>query len=248
MVNFLDRYYSLILALALPAPLWAGAALGSGTLSDSVIWSALLLAIWILVKRIRRYQIRGSWSDPATAVANLYFRMLLAVLIVDFGSKALFFRWDRPEQVEWFKNFGLHSVFHPTEFETFHIYLLGYFSYLFVLGPLYFRFANRTLDRLWIGSSAIGMGGTLALVSERLLFDGVHNSFYFAGPLMWLCPICASPSFISYAWTPADFFWHAVIAPMFLFIASYFAPVPVPLREASRTAQGRASLLQGDAP
>jgi hypothetical protein len=248
MVSFLDRYYSLILALALPAPLWAGATLGSGALTDGIIWSALLLAIWILVNRIPRYQIRGSWIDPARLRTYLYSRILLAVLIIDFGSKALFFRWDRPEPVEWFKNFGLHSVFHPTEFETFHIYLLGYFSYLFVLGPLYFRFDNRTLDRLWIATSAVGLGGTVALVTERLFFDGVHNSFYFAGPLMWLCPVCASPIAISYAWTPADFFWHAIIAPIFLVVVSYFAPASHSVSDSSKAAPARAALLQDGAP
>ena len=149
-------------------------------------------------------------------------RLLLAVLLVDFGSKALFFRWDRPEQVEIFPNFGLHSVFHVTAFETFHIILLVYFLYWFLVGPLYFRFTNAALDRLWLGSAPFALGGALALSFERLTFGGVHDSFYFAGPLMWVCPPCASPAFSSYAWTPADFFVHAAIFPVIILLLSYF--------------------------
>ena len=233
MAVFLDRYYSLILVLALPAPLWFGAVgnlrqLGLTALHDGIIWSGLLFAGWLLVRATPRYHIRGVWRSPRTRESNLYFRLLLAVLIIDFGSKALFFRWDRPQQVEVFKNFGLHSVFHATLFESFHFFLMLYFFYMFMIGPLFFRFSNRTLDRIWVISCASALGGTAALVTEKFLFDGVHNSFYFAGPLMWLCPPCASPRAISYAWTPADFFWHAAMVPIFLPIASYFAPAPRP--------------------
>ena len=153
--------------------------------------------------------------------SSYYVRLLLAVLLFDFASKALFFHWDRPGQVEIFPNFGFHSVFHATEFETFHVYLLLYFVYWFLLGPLFFRFTNRALDRLWLGSAPFALGGALALTVERLIFGGVHNSFYFAGPLMWLCPPCASPAFSSYAWTPADFFVHAAIVPIIILMLSY---------------------------
>jgi lipoprotein signal peptidase len=229
MVAFLDRYYGFILALALPAPLWLGAlwrpqTVGLSALHDGLVWTAMLLCGWLVVRKIPRYQIRGVWRRPTREESNRYLRLLLAVLIIDFGSKALFFRWDRPQQVEIFKNFGLHSVFHATEFENFHVYLLLYFGYLFVLAPWYFRFANPAHDRVWTFSCASAMGGALALVGERLFFGGVHNSFYFAGSLMWICPPCASPRFISYAWTPADFFVHAAFLPFIILIASYFNP------------------------
>jgi hypothetical protein len=38
---------------------------------------------------------------------------------------------------------------------------------------------------------------------------------------------------VSYAWTPADFFWHAAIVPIFLPIAAYFAPAPKPGSQSS---------------
>lgn len=253
MAKFLDRYYSLILVLALPAPLWFGAVvnlptLGLAALHDGIIWSGLLLAGWLLVKRFPRYHIRGDWCSPTKRESSFYFRLLFAVLIVDFGSKALFFSWDRPQKVEVFKNFGLHSVFHATPFDSFHVLLMLYFFYLFMIGPLFFRFSNRTLDRIWVISCASALGGTAALVTEKFLFDGVHNSFYFAGPLMWICPPCASPRFISYAWTPADFFWHAAVVPIFLLIASYFVPAPRPSSGSSRGAPPSATLLQDGAP
>lgn len=229
MAAFLDRYYALILVLALPAPLWLGSVLhpqgaGLAKLQDGFIWTAILVAGWIVVRKIPRYRIRGVWRNPTRAESTLYIRLLLTVLIIDFASKALFFRWHRPEKIEIFHNFGLHSVFHAAEFESFHIYLLIYFGFLFLLAPWYFRFTNKAHDRVWLVSSSTALGGALALVSERLIFGGVHNSFYFAGPLMWLCPPCASPRFISYAWTPADFFVHAAIIPILVLLASYFDP------------------------
>jgi len=226
MTAFLKRYFSLLLVLSLLAPLWlsvleTAAPQRSEALFTAWIWTGLLLGGWSVLRFIRRYQVRGIWRNPTKQESSLYIRLLLLVLLVDFGSKALFFRWDRPEQVEVFPNFGLHSVFHVTEFETFHIFLLLYFIYWFLLGPLFFRFANTALDRLWLASAPFALGGALALSVERLLFGGVHNSFYFAGPLMWLCPPCASPSFRSYAWTPADFFVHAAIFPFFVLLLSY---------------------------
>jgi hypothetical protein len=243
MASFLDRYYALILALVLPAPLWFGS-----MLRDGIIWSSVLLALWLLWRNFPRYRLRGQWRRPTEGEFTRYFRLMLAVLIIDFGSKALFFRWDRPDKVELFKNFGLHSVFHPTEFDSFHVYLLLYLFYLFMIAPLYFRLANRTLDRLWITFCAVGVGGTLALVTERLLFDGVHNSFYFAGPLMWLCPPCASPRFISYAWTPADFFCHAIVLAISFPIAAYFAPSSSSQRGTPEPGAARSTLLRDNTP
>jgi len=227
MAAFLHKYFSLLLVLSLLAPLWLGvvsapAAELPGALHTATVWSGILLGGWTVLRFIRRYHVRGIWRSPTRQESSLYMRLLLAVLLVDFGSKALFFRWDRPEQVEIFPNFGLHSVFHVTQFETFHIYLILYFAYGFLLGPLFFRFANPALDRLWLGSAPFALGGALALSFERYLFGGVHNSFYVAGPLMWICPPCASPAFSSYAWTPADFFVHAAILPFFILLLSYF--------------------------
>jgi len=228
-IAFLRRYFSLVLVLALLAPLWLiGASNDAASLQDkfrdALIWSGVLLPLWLLIRLRHGYQVKGVWRKPAASEVSFYTRLVLGVLLIDFGSKALFFRWDRPEKIEVFKNFGLHSVFHPTQFESFHVYLVLYLFYLFLIGPLYFRLHNRRLDRLWIAFCAVGFGGTLALVTERLLFDGVHNSFYLAGPLMWLCPPCASPRFISYAWTPADFFCHATLIAMLFPFGAYFAP------------------------
>ncbi|HYJ14093.1 MAG TPA: hypothetical protein VE170_01295 [Candidatus Limnocylindria bacterium] len=227
MAAYLNRYFSFLLILTLLAPLWLSVFNTSepqpaGALHTALIWSGLLMGGWSVLRFVRRYHVRGIWRSPTRQESSIYVRLLLAVLLIDFGSKALFFRWDRPEQVEILPNFGLHSVFHATEFETFHIYLLLYFSYWFLLGPWYFRFSNPTLDRLWLGSTPFALAGALALSFERLLFGGVHNSFYFAGPLMWLCPPCASPAFKSYAWTPADFFVHAAILPIIILLLSYY--------------------------
>jgi hypothetical protein len=101
---------------------------------------------------------------------------------------------------------------------------LIYFLYVFFLGGLFFRFTNVVVDRIWLVSSTFALGGAIALFGERALFGGVHNSFYFAGPLMWICPPCASPSFSSYAWTPADLFVHAAFMPIFILLMSYLAP------------------------
>jgi len=222
-IGFLRRYYGLGLVMALTAPLWLEAASGGAT-HHALVWTGVLLLCWLLIKTLPGLAVRGRWRRPDAAERKIYASCLLAVLLIDFGSKALFFRGDRAYQVEVVKNFGLHSVFHETAFEPFHLILLLYFTYLFVLGALFFRFSNPALDRVWLVSSTFALGGALALTGERFLFGGVHNPFYFAGPLMWLCPPCASARFASYAWTPADFFVHAAFAPAPILIASYFAP------------------------
>ena len=230
MIAYLHRYYAFGLVLALLAPFWlivisSDAGSSGPARRDALIWTAVLLGGWLLVSKLRRYEIRGRWRRPTQKEVKWYIRLLLSVVLVDFGSKALFFRSDRPQQVEIFTNFGLHSVFHETSFETFHLVLLLYFSYLFLLGALFFRFSNKHLDRVWLISAPFALGGAIALFGERFLFGGVHNSFYFAGWLMWLCPPCASPRFASYAWTPADFFVHAAIMPAIILFVSYLVPV-----------------------
>jgi hypothetical protein len=229
MIAYLQSYYSFILVLLLVAPLWFIGALADGgsfqdRFKDALIWSAVLVGFWLLIRLRRGYEINGTWRKPTPLESKLYSRALLAVLLIDIGSKALFFRWDRPQQVELIKNFGLHSVFHETAFEPFHFYLLLYFVYVFFLGGFFFRFANIALDRIWILSSTFALGGASALFGERAIFGGVHNSFYFAGPLMWICPTCASPRFSSYAWTPADLFVHAAFMPLLILLTSYLAP------------------------
>jgi lipoprotein signal peptidase len=217
MSALLDRYYALILVLALPAPLWVNlaqspAAQRLSALRDAIVWCAVLLSGWWIVKKLPRYQVRGAWRSPTKQESSRYLKFLLAILILDYGSKALFFRWDRPKPVEVFQNFGLYSIFHVTGFESFHLYLLLYFVYLFLLAPWYFRFNNPVYDRIWTASGATALGGAVALVSERWLFGGVHDSFYFAGPLL------------NYVWTPADFFVHAAILPLIILLASYAGP------------------------
>jgi hypothetical protein len=226
---FLQRYFSFTLVLGLLAPLWlVGASRDDAAFldrfHDALIWSAVLLGLWFLITRRPGFYVRGAWRRPEPREKKIYLRLLLTVLLIDFGSKAFFFRWDRPQQVELVKNFGLHSVFHATAFEPFHLVLLIYFGYLFVLGGLFFRFYNVVLDRAWLVSCTFALGGGIALFGERFLFGGVHNSFYFAGPLMWICPPCASPHFSSYALTPADLFVHATFLPLIVLIVSYFVP------------------------
>jgi hypothetical protein len=226
-IVFLRRYFGLGLVIALVAPLWLEAS-ETGSAHDALIWAGVLLGCWLLIKTLPGFQIRGAWRKPNAMEVKTYVRCLLAVLLIDFGSKALFFRGDRPYKVEIFKDFGLHSVFHEASFEPFHAALLLYFAYLFFLGALFFRFFSPILDRVWLVSSTFALGGAAALTGEKFLFGGVHNSFYFAGALMWLCPPCASTRFVSYAWTPADFFVHAAFAPVVILVLSYFVPAAKP--------------------
>jgi lipoprotein signal peptidase len=229
MIAHLNRYYAAGLVLALVAPLWlmafsSDAGASAPARKDALIWTGVLFGCWLLVTKRRGFEIRGNWRAPTKREVNLYLRLVIGVLLIDFGSKAFFFRWDRPHQVELFKNFGLHSVFHETAFEPFHVVLLFYFLYVFLLGALFFRFSNQHLDRVWRVSGTFALGGAIALFGERLMFGGVHNSFFFAGPLMWICPPCASPRFASYAWTPADLFVHAAFMPVIVLLVSYLVP------------------------
>ncbi len=217
MTKFLDSYYGLILVLMVPAPLWFNVtqsppSLRASALNDAIVWSAILLIGWLIVRKLPRYQVRGAWRKPTTAESRRYLRWLLAILVIDFGSKALFFRWENPQRIEIFKDFGLYSIFHVTGFGAFDVYLEIYFAYLFLVGPWYFRFNRPALDRIWSASGAIAFGGVTALVSSRWFFGGVHDSLYFAGRSLL------------YVWTPADFFVHAAIVPFFVLLASYARP------------------------
>ncbi|MGH7794271.1 MAG: hypothetical protein ACREQ2_05135 [Candidatus Binatia bacterium] len=233
----MQRYFSFGLVLWFVTPLWLAGAFSDAAsfldrFRDALIWSAVLLGLWLLITQRRGFHVRGTWRNPERREVKIYMGLFLAVLLIDVGSKALFFRWDRPHQVELIKNFGLHSVFHETAFETFHFILLIYFLYLFFIGGLFFRFTNAALDRIWMVSCTFALAGALALFGERFIFGGVHNSFYVAGPLMWICPPCASPRFSSYAWTPADFFVHAAFLPLIILIVSYFVPSRAPANAA----------------
>jgi len=220
--------------LLLPAPLWILAVSGDGAaLRDACIWTAVLLGLWLLVTKRRGFQIRGSWRWPTQTESRFYCRLLLGVVLIDIGSQALLFRADRPEKVELFRNFGLHSVYHSSDFELFHLILLSYLVYLFLLGALFFRFSNKHLDRVWLVSSTFALGGAIALFGARLFFGGAYNTFYFAGPLMWICPTCASPYFKSYAWTPGDLFVHAAFLPVIVLIVSFIVPAKAPNAGAS---------------
>jgi hypothetical protein len=224
-IELFKNHYAIGLIAGLLAPLWLSAAsmgFSFASLRDAIIWTGVLLGCWLLITKHPGFRVRGVWRLPTSEEVKFYTRSLLGVLLLDFGSKALFFRWDRPHQVELVKNFGLHSVFHETAFEPFHLILLIYFFYLFFLGGMFFRYANPTLDRIWMICCTFALGGGIALFGERALFGGVHNSFYFSGPLMWICPPCASPIFSSYAWTPADLFVHAAFMPPFILLTSYF--------------------------
>lgn len=225
MIEFLKRCYSIILILALPAPLWVLAAYGdNAALHDAGIWTAVLLGCWLLVTKVRGYHVRGDWRHPTQRESKIYRRLLLSVVLIDIGSQALLFRADRLKKMELIQNFGLHSVFHPGEFELFHLILFLYFLYIFFLGARFFRFANEHLDRIWLTSAPFALGSAMALFGSRLLFGGVYNTLHFAGPLMWLCPTCASPYIAGYASTPADLFVHAAFLPPLILIASYIIP------------------------
>ena len=232
MIAYLNRYYAFGLVMALLAPLWLFAVTGQATsassLHDALIWTAVLFGCWLLITKRRGFGIRGAWRKPTKEEAHLYFRLLIGVLLVDFGSKAFFFRWDRPNKIEVFKNFGLHSVFHVTAFEPFHLIVLLYFLYIFFLGAIYFRFSNKHLDRAWLVSCTFALGGAIALFSERLIFGGVHDSFFFAGAPMWVCLTCGSQRSASYAWTPADVFVHAAFLPVIILWVSYLVPLRAP--------------------
>lgn len=239
MIAYLQRYYAFILVLSLVAPLWLiGVLADAGSFQhrfkDALIWSGVLLGLWALITMRRGFHVRGRWRTPERHEVKLYSRLVLGVLLIDFGSKALFFRWDRPHPVELVRNFGLHSVFHETAFEPFHFVLLIYFLYIFFIGGLFFEFTNEALDRIWMVSCTFALGGGIALFGERFIFGGVHNSFYFAGPLMWICPPCASPRFSSYAWTPADLFVHAAFMPIIILLISYLAPAKLAQVKVSR--------------
>ncbi len=99
MISSLNRYYSLGLVLALVAPLWLGVAFNSAESAaqathDALIWTGVLIACWLLITKHAGFHVRGRWRKPMPEETKLYVRLLLGVLLLDFGSKALFFRWD----------------------------------------------------------------------------------------------------------------------------------------------------------
>ncbi len=227
MIEYLSRYFAATFAFSLALPFWIfGLADGALPLRESLrdaglVTVVLLGGLW-LIKQRRGYEVRGTWRYPTKRETGIYSAVLLSVLLIDFGSKLLFFRADRVNRVEVFKDFGLQSLFHETAFEPFHFYLLLYYLFLFLVGAMYFRFTAKSLDRLWLISAACALGGALALFGERFVFGGVHDSFYLSGTLRWLCPPCGAAYPGGFVWTPADFFVHATAIPFLIFFLSYF--------------------------
>jgi hypothetical protein len=240
MIDYLNRYFAVTLALSLTAPFWlVGLADSSLSLRDTFrdagfVTTVMSGGLWLIKKR-RGYQVRGTWRYPTKLEAIIYGAVLISVLLIDFGSKLLFFDKERMARVEVFRDFGLQSYFHETSFEPFHLYILLYFLFLFLVGALHFRFTVKTLDCFWLISAAAALGGGLALVSERLVFGGVHDTFYLSGSLRWLCPPCGAAHPGGFIWTPADFFVHAAAIPILIFFLSYFVPTPLKNQPSART-------------
>ncbi len=228
MATFLHRYFSLVLVLSLVVPLWLSVFTRSGpqratALHTSLVWSGYTTC-----------RLVGSPLHPplpctrclaqSNSGRNRHFTFdcCWPCCFSISAPKHCFFAGigrnkSRFSRILDFTQCFMQPSLKPFMFICCSISPIGFCSdHCFSASPI----------PLWTGSGLVrrpfALAGALALSFERLIFGGVHNSFYFAGPLMWLCPPCASPAFSSYAWTPADFFVHAAILPIIVLLMSYY--------------------------
>jgi hypothetical protein len=87
-IRYLQRYFSLALVFSLVAPLWVSAASSDAPsfykrFHDALIWSAVLLGLWLLITKRRGFHIRGTWRNPELRAIKTYMGLLRAGLLID---------------------------------------------------------------------------------------------------------------------------------------------------------------------
>ena len=229
MIGVLNRYFAFMLVIAFVLPLWlsafAAAPVNWTAVGESTFATITLLGFAFLVKIRPGFNVRGHWRSPHKDEWKAFAGSSLLVLVVDYGSKVLFFEKDQAARVEIFRNFGLQSAFHENKFELPNLYPVLLTVLLCFIGALFFRYSVKLLDRIWLISAACTLGATVAISLERIVFGGVHDSFYLSGSPIWVCPNCALKFPSGFAWTPSDFFLNAAAVPVGIFVISYFWPV-----------------------
>ncbi len=148
---------------------------------------------------------QGSWQKPRLKVIIIFISAGLVFAVIDILAKLIFYNAAEVVKYEIFPGFGLESLFHIDPLTLEHIVVLIFCMWVFLIGPLFFRFQAKIIDTLIIIFSAMVLLPAFVLTCERLLYGGVHDVLYFESNLGFLCPYCGL-KYESYVWCPADIF------------------------------------------
>lgn len=189
-------------------------------------WMIVLFTLLIIVI-VRRYNNiypkypRGKWTSPDKKTLFTYLFTSIIVSITDIFPKLILFK-NTEEKNEILNGFGVQSFFNPDPLSFKIAVVMLLFTWIFFIGPLYFRFHSGLHDKLWVVLSSVAFSASIILTVERLLFKGIHDIFYFEDRFRYLCPSCGL-KYQSYIWCPADILLNwSILFLLFLYSISAF--------------------------
>jgi hypothetical protein len=167
----------------------------------------IVILLIILKKRgiIKKFSLPGVWGNLQKGRIILFIVAGIFVLLFDILSKVIFFYPFLDQKVELIQNLGIQPFFHVDPLELKHIIVFILFSWLFLIGPVFYRFNKKAPDRLLIILCSITFFSASGLTLERIFFGGVHDVYYAAGIFSILCPSCGY-LYSEYIFCPWDFF------------------------------------------
>ena len=212
MIIFLRKYFFII------SLVWLFFIAGYGFITENVplthpaviiIFLILISILFIyIIKRIfklKPIKARGLWAKPEKKSIVIFIGAGLFFTLIDIFSKIIFYNSQTQESFEIFPGFGLQSLFVLSPF-TFELVIEFIFCvWFFIIGALFFRYRLRVIDILLKVFSAMVLFPSFSMIMERIIFNGVHDVYYFDSSLGFLCPYCGL-KYQEYVWCPADIF------------------------------------------
>jgi hypothetical protein len=211
MSKFLKRYFLIILLLLfLAGMLTVSYTNETGRFHSSGIFWIIAAIVVLPVVIVRRFKNiyprnpRGEWTGPGKNILLHYLVTFLIAALADVIPKLFLFN-ESGIKNEILSGFGTESFFNPDPFSQKIAVVMAFFTWLFLVGGLFFRFNVPCFNRAWVFLSSMAFSSSLLLTVERIIFNGVHDIFYFEQRFRYLCPSCGL-KYPYYIWCPADMF------------------------------------------
>lgn len=167
--------------------------------------SILIIYIIKRILKLKPLKARGSWGKPELKGIIIFTGSGLCFSLIDILSKIIFYDSQIQDSFEIFPGFGLQSLFNSNPFGFELIIEIIFCVWFFIIGALFFRYHINIIDTLLKIFCAMVLFPSFSMTLERILFNGVHDVFYFNSNLGFLCPYCGL-KYQSYVWCPADIF------------------------------------------